>query len=177
MTLDVRQAGFSAQWPMLHRPSQIAVRTRKADGEWSEAVLVSNLSLEALSQLVSTPSPLWAVVYAYDLRGGGIEPQNRNDKQGLGLTKRNKASFAAQEILVLLAHLAHNLTLWTRNHLAKTDPAFQQFGIQRLVRRCAANPRTSSHRSLRPYRSDYSESFASFCSDLRPGFLILFGAG
>lgn len=131
-----REAGWVQRpFPYAAPTQQIAVHTRQADGEWSEAaVLISTLSPDALRQLVSTPSPLWAVVYAYDLRGGGIETQNRNDKQGLGLTKRNKASFAAQEMLVLLAHLAHNLTIWTRNHLAKTAPALQQFGLRRLVR-------------------------------------------
>jgi hypothetical protein len=117
---------------------QVAVRTRKAKGEFSYTVLVSSLSEEALHQLLKAPDGsqdrLSSIVHAYDLRGGGIETQNRNDKQGLGLTKRNKASFAAQEMLVLLAHLAHNLIIWTRNHLAQTIPTFQHFGILRLVR-------------------------------------------
>lgn len=130
-----REAGW-VQSPFTYAAAtqQVAVRTRKTNGEWSYAVLVSNLSSEALGQLVSTTDPLWAVVYAYDLRGGGVETQNRNDKQGLGLTKRNKAAFAAQEMLVLLAQLAHNLAIWTRNHLAQTAPALQRFGILRLVR-------------------------------------------
>lgn len=130
-----REAGW-IQCPFSYATptQQVAVRTRKANGEWSHAVLVANLSPEALAQLVSVSEPLWALVYAYDLRGGGAETQNRNDKQGLGLTKRNKAAFAAQEMLVLLAQLAHNLTIWTRNHLAKTAPALQRFGILRLVR-------------------------------------------
>ncbi|MFC1960365.1 hypothetical protein ACFLYO_06615 [Chloroflexota bacterium] len=117
---------------------QVAVRTRKANGDFSYTVLVAHLSDEALEQLVKvsdcSPDRLVAIVHAYDLRGGGIETQNRNDKQGLGLTKRNKASFAAQEVLVLLAQLAHNLVMWTRNHLAQTTPTFQRFGILRLVR-------------------------------------------
>jgi hypothetical protein len=117
---------------------QVAVRTRKADGDFSYTVLVSSLSDEALQQLLNVPDcsqdRLAAIVHAYDLRGGGIETQNRNDKQGLGLTKRHKASFAAQEMLVLLAQLAHNLVVWTRNHLVQTAPSFQQFGILRLVR-------------------------------------------
>lgn len=176
--VDPYDPGREAGW--VQRPftyvaptQQIAVRTRKADGKWSEAVLVSTLSLEALEQLVSTSSPLWAVVYAYDLRGGGIETQNRNDKQGLGLTKRNKASFAAQEMLVLLAHLAHNLLLWTRNHLAKTNPAFQPFGIQRLVRDVLQIPgqvQIDPHghivqitlNRLHPFAQAFVQAFSSF---------------
>jgi len=169
-----REAGWVQQpFPYAAPTQQVAVRTRKANGQWSAAVLVSTLSPEALAQLVSTASPLWAVVYAYDLRGGGIETQNRNDKQGLGLIHRNKASFAAQEMLVLLAHLAHNLTIWTRNHLAKTAPAFQQFGIRRLVRDVLHIPgqvhldphghvvQISLNR-LHPFAQTFAQAFSSF---------------
>ncbi len=66
--------------------------------------------------------------------GGGVETQNKGDKQGLGLSRRNKHSFAAQEILVLLAQLAHDLVIWTRNDLAQVDQRFEKYGIQRTVR-------------------------------------------
>jgi hypothetical protein len=77
---------------------------------------------------------LFAALHAYDGRGGGVETQNRGDKQGLGLTRRNKRRFAAQEMLVLLAQLAHNLVIWTRNDLAQADPRLQRYGILRTVR-------------------------------------------
>jgi hypothetical protein len=175
---DPRDPGREAGWvqspfPYAAPTRQVAVRTRKANGEWSHAVLVSNLSSDALAQLVSTTDPLWAVVYAYDLRGGGAETQNRNDKQGLGLTKRNKASFAAQEMLVLLAQLAHNLTIWTRNHLAKTAPALQRFGILRLVRDVLQIPgqvQLDSHGHIvqitlnrpHPFAQIFVQTFSSF---------------
>jgi hypothetical protein len=41
------------------------------------------------------------------MRSGGVETQNRGEKQGLGLVRRNKPLFEAQEVLVLLAQLAH----------------------------------------------------------------------
>jgi hypothetical protein len=130
-----REAGWVQQPCAYAVPTQqVAVRTRKANGEWSDSVLVSTLEPQALRQLVATRDPLWALVYAYDLRGGGLETHHRNDKQGLGLTRRNKAAFAAQEMLVLLAQLAHNLIIWTRNRLATTAPIFHQFGVLRLVR-------------------------------------------
>jgi hypothetical protein len=53
------------------------------------------------------------------------------DKQGLFLAKRNKRAFAAQEILVLLAQLAHNLLIWMRYALPEAQ---QHLGILRLVR-------------------------------------------
>jgi hypothetical protein len=169
-----REAGW-VQLPFAYAAptQQVAVRTHKANGTWSHAVLVSNLSSAALAQLVSTTDPLWALVYAYDLRGGGVETQNRNDKQGLGLTKRNKAAFAAQEMLVLLAQLAHNLTIWTRNHLAKTAPALQRFGILRLVRDVLQIPgqvQLDSHghvvqitlNHLHPFARIFVQTFSSF---------------
>ena len=77
---------------------------------------------------------LLAALHAYDQRGGGLETQTRGDKQGLGLTHRNKHRFTAQEMLVLLAQLAHDLLIWTRNDLARVDPRFEKYGIQRTVR-------------------------------------------
>jgi hypothetical protein len=169
-----REAGWvPSPFSYVAPTQQVAVRTRKANGEGSYAVLVSNLSSDALGQLVSTTDPLWAVVYAYDLRGGGAETQNRNDKQGLGLTKRNKASFAAQEMLALLAQLAHNLAIWTRNHLAKTAPALQHFGILRRVRDVLQIPgqvQLDSHghvvqitlNRLHPFARIFVQTFSSF---------------
>jgi hypothetical protein len=52
----------------------------------------------------------------------------------LGLSRRNKHRFAAQEMLILLAQLAHNLLIWTRNDLAVAYPRFCKYGIQRTVR-------------------------------------------
>ena len=60
--------------------------------------------------------------------------QNKSDKQGLGLAKRNKHTFVAQEMLILLAQLAHNLVIWTRNALARSAPCLAPYGIQRMVR-------------------------------------------
>lgn len=77
---------------------------------------------------------LTAIVDAYNLRGGGVETANKGSKQGLGLASRNNRRFVAQEVLVLLSQLACNLTMWVRNMLAKCLPAFQYFGMLRIVR-------------------------------------------
>ncbi len=50
------------------------------------------------------------------------------------MSRRNKHRFAAQEMLFLLAQLAHNLLIWTRNDLAANHPRFRKYGIQRTVR-------------------------------------------
>jgi hypothetical protein len=55
-----------------------------------------------------------AYVTCYDQRGGGIETAFKGDKQGLGLTKRNKKRFEAQHMLVLLGSLAHHAVIWAR---------------------------------------------------------------
>jgi hypothetical protein len=64
---------------------------------------------------------------------------SKGDKQGLFLARRNKRAFAAQEMPVLLAQLAHNLLIWTRNALPDAQPA-QHLGILRLVRDVPAIP-------------------------------------
>jgi Transposase DDE domain group 1 len=121
---------------------QLAVRHRKRNGTNSDHVMVSTLSdallLEVLgraaTESLSEETRARLTLYAYDLRGGGVETQNRGDKQGLHLGHRNKHRFAAQEMLVLLAQLAHNLTIWARNDLARCEPRLNKFGIQRTVR-------------------------------------------
>jgi hypothetical protein len=85
-------------------------------------------------QRLNARARAFLIVYGYDLRGGGAETQNKSDKQGLGLAKRNKQKFAAQEMLILLAQLAHNLIIWTRDALARANPGLASYGIQRMVR-------------------------------------------
>jgi hypothetical protein len=121
---------------------QLSLRSRKKDGQWSYHVLVLNLTDEMLFHLCEramphAPQPLdvmLAALHAYDRRGGGVETQNKGDKQGLGLSHRNKHRFAAQEMLVLLGQLAHDVIVWTRNDLAQVDPRLQKYGIERTVR-------------------------------------------
>ena len=118
---------------------QLAIRKRKKNGKGSYHVLVFNLSdatLFDLARRVLRPDPtpdqiLWGALVAYDLRGGGVETAIKGSKQGLGLTKRNKKQFTAQETLVLLAQLAFNLIIWFRRNAA---PQLMAFGIMRMVR-------------------------------------------
>jgi hypothetical protein len=125
---------------------QLAVRyphpKPTARSAWRHSVIVTTLTDRELFRLGRQTPParrsarasLLAGLYAYDLREGGVETHNRSDKQGLGLSRRNKAAFAAQEVLVLLAQLAHNVVIWSRNHLAASSPRFAAFGVQRMVR-------------------------------------------
>jgi hypothetical protein len=89
---------------------RIAVRCRRQDGTFAYGVLICSLSAEQVltvlghprSQAADPVAVLLAYVTFYDQRGGGIEASLKGDKQGLGLTKRNKRRFEAQHLLVLL---------------------------------------------------------------------------
>jgi hypothetical protein len=125
------------------RPTrQLAIRTPKTKGGYHYQALVFTVSDRMLFELGHLPMPaqpsaadvLRASMHAYDQRDGGLETHNRGDKQGLGINHRNKQRFAAQEMLILLAQLAHNVLIWIRNTLAQRDETFRRFGLQRLVR-------------------------------------------
>jgi hypothetical protein len=121
--------------------TRVAVRCRKANGQWGVGVVLSTLSsAEALALIGqagtgATPdTPLLAYVYLYDQRGGGVETTFKEDKQGLGLTKRSKKRFAAQQLVTGLGTLAHNVLVWARGWLVEHAPRLGCFGIKRLVR-------------------------------------------
>jgi hypothetical protein len=75
---------------------------------------------------------LLAYVTFYDQRGGGVETSFKGDKQGLGSGKRSKKRFAAQQMVMLLGALAHNVIVWARHWLA--SPTLQHYGTLRMVR-------------------------------------------
>src|SRR5947209_4851542 len=119
---------------------RIAVRCRKPDGKFAYGVLISALSAQHVLTLTGQPlslleeptAVLLAYVRFYDQRGGGVETSFKGDKQGLGLGKRSKKRFAAQQMVLLLASLAHNVIVWARRWLA--SPALQHYGPLRMVR-------------------------------------------
>ena len=121
---------------------RIAVRWPKKNGQWEYAVVISTLTarevLEETDQeqadVLSHQAVTLAYVRFYDERGGGIETAFRDDKQGLGLTKRSKKRFAAQQMVVLLGTLAHNVIVWARGWLAPHEPSVRRYGLKRLVR-------------------------------------------
>lgn len=147
-------------WPDLHNPKRemgwvdtpdppycqpvrrIAVRCRKKNGQWGIGVLLSTLTPREVLWLtghtnVATQDPvtiLYAYVYFYDLRGGGVETEIKEDKQGLHMTKRYKKHFPAQQVLLQLEVLAHNVIMWARLWLAPYCPQLRDWGVLRLVR-------------------------------------------
>jgi len=121
---------------------RVAGRCRKKNGQWGVGVLISTLEAAdvlALTGQQTTTVPddatvLLAYVYFYDARGGGVETAFKDDKQGLGITKRNKKRFEAQQIVMLLNVLAHNVLIWARGWLAAVLPQIERYGVVRLVR-------------------------------------------
>ena len=141
--VDGREVGWVEAPYEYDRPTrQLTIRKLKDNGEWSYHALVFTLTNDQLfwlarQPILNAPTPqqvLFAALAAYDLRSGGIETSNKGSKQGLGITKRNKRLFSAQEMLVLLAQLAYNLITWTRISLAAAHRPFIKFGVLRMVR-------------------------------------------
>src|SRR5260221_4352656 len=137
-----RSFGWVTEPPTTYvRPMRrIAVRCRRQDGTFAYGVLICSLSAQQVlavlkrtsSQAADPTAVLAAYVTFYDQRGGGIETSFKGDKQGLGLTKRNKKRFEAQHMLVLLGSSAHNVVVWARRWLSSQK--IQHYGILRMVR-------------------------------------------
>ena len=148
---DPMVPGRQVGWVRLPAPEyvrpvrRLAVRCRKANGQWGVGVLISTLDpvdVLALTQPKGGPDAdpatvLLAYVSFYDQRGGGVEASFKGDKQGLGLNKRSKKRFEAQQMMTLLGSLAHNVVLWAQ-HWLTTPPAsaspLQHYGTLRMVR-------------------------------------------
>jgi hypothetical protein len=137
-----RQFGWVSEPTEVYvRPvKRIAVQCRQQDGEFAYGVLISALSAQHVLTLTGQPlsllddpaAVLLAYVRFYDQRGGGVETSFKGDKQGLGIGKRSKKRFVAQQMLLLLGTLAHNVIVWARRWLA--SPTLQHYGTLRMVR-------------------------------------------
>jgi Transposase DDE domain group 1 len=121
---------------------RIAVRCRQQNGQWAIGVLISavqaldilRLTGHSASRVTDPVAVLLAYVSFYDQRGGGIETSFEGDKQGLGMTKRSKKRFEAQQMLMLLGSLAHNVIVWARRWLMASTGTLQHYGMLRMVR-------------------------------------------
>jgi len=104
-----RQAGWVTRpHRYCKKTSQLAIRTPKKDGVGYQC-----------SVLVSTDvsADIHSIVADYDRRSGVPESIFCQDNQGLGNRKRRKRGFIAQQMLMLLTQLAHNLIRWTQRWL------------------------------------------------------------
>jgi hypothetical protein len=129
--------------PDYARPvKRLAIRWPKKNGQLSYDLLISTLAAHEVIDLLAQPAEqvhepeLVALAYArlYDQRAGAIEIELKEDKQGVGLTKRRKKRAAAQQMIILLNTLAHNVLMWARGWLSAEEPKAKRYGILRLVR-------------------------------------------
>lgn len=141
-----REVGFLDETianPYLAPLKRIAVRCQKQNGQWSRSLIISSLSEEQILEVMGQKAAkevsrgeqaLLAYVYFYDQRGGGIETEIKQDRQGLGLGHRNKRHYEGQAILQQLLGLAHNLLIWARGWLSEEVRELTSYGVKRLVR-------------------------------------------
>src|ERR671922_249043 len=105
---------------------QWVIRTPKEKGGYQYAVLVSTL----------TDLDPVALADAYDGRAM-IEATFCQDKQALGLATRRQRRWEAQQVVLLLARLAHHLLLWGkqwRSRVPATRRRLQGYGVVRWRR-------------------------------------------
>jgi hypothetical protein len=145
---DPQIPGRQVGWVLTPAPEyvrpvvRVAVRWKRKDGAWEYAVVISALTAhdviaetnQPVEKVLDHQAVLLAYVQSYDARGGGVETSFKDDKQGLGITKRNKKRFAAQQIVTLLGSLAHNVIVWARHWLSDREPKVRRYGIKRMVR-------------------------------------------
>lgn len=121
---------------------RLAIRWPKRNGQIGHTILISTLEPRDVLRLLGRPErdvcepELVTLAYAefYDKRGGAIEIEIKEDKQGFGMTKRRKKRGAAQEMVVLLNQLAHNVLVWAKLWLSELAPKLSRYGVLRLVR-------------------------------------------
>lgn len=81
---------------------------------------------------------LFEISHLYDERAR-IETEIKADQGGLLLPKRRKKQFEAQEALVLLTDLAHNILTWSRDFWAP-ESKIGDLGIYGIVNRIVTIP-------------------------------------
>jgi hypothetical protein len=145
---DPRHQGRQMGWALVKegdyaRPvRRLALRWRKRNGQPCHAMLISTVEPEDVLRLVGRPveqqqdpqAVLAAYAELYDQRGGTVEIELKESKQGVGLAKRNKKSYTGQQMVVLLGALAHNVIVWAKRWLRERAPKLKRYGVQRLVR-------------------------------------------
>jgi Transposase DDE domain group 1 len=145
---------------------QWVLRTPKAKGGYHYAALVTTLP----------DLPPLAVADAYDGRAL-IEASFCQDKQGLGIVKRRQHHWEAQQLVLLLARLAHHLLLWSQQWLSRLPQLrhrLRGYGVVRLLQEVWTVPGVLhwEHGWLVSVRFDPLHPLARL---LQGGFAALFG--
>jgi len=140
-----RQVGWAEPetTPDYVRPvKRLVIRWHKRNGQTGYGMLISTLAPRDVLGLLGQPlsyarnAELLSRAYAqfYDKRGGAVEIEIKEDKQGFGMAKRKKRKAEAQDMLVLLNQLAHNVLVWARSWLCAEAPQLIRYGVLRFVR-------------------------------------------
>jgi Transposase DDE domain group 1 len=104
------------------RPQTAVLKWRTEQDTYRHSLLITSLMEHSWAALAEV----------YDDRAA-IEAELKADKGGLQLHRRRQQRLAAQEALVLLTDLAHNLLAWTREWICRDSP-FADAGIYRIVK-------------------------------------------
>lgn len=108
--------------PTYVQPTQhFVIRWVTAHGEIKHSTLLCSVLDWSLPEVMAH----------YDDRGS-CETEIQADKRGLQLERRRKKHLAAQEALILMTDVAHNLLAWTTQWMFPSDP-FAHFGPLRLT--------------------------------------------
>jgi hypothetical protein len=108
--------------PTYVRPTQsLVLRWVTAKGEIKYATVVCSVLEWSRAEVIA----------AYDDRGA-CETEIQADKGGLKLERRRKKHLAAQEALILLTDIAHNLLAWVPRWMFPGEP-LAEFGTTRLT--------------------------------------------
>jgi Transposase DDE domain group 1 len=111
---------------------QYVIRTPKKPGGYQDAVLVTTWR--------DLPP---AEVADQDDGRAMIEATFCQDKQGLGLVKRRQHHWEAQQMVLLLARVAHHLLLWSKRWLSRipaTRWRWRGYGVVRLLQEVGTVP-------------------------------------
>jgi hypothetical protein len=153
---------------------QWVIRTPKEKGGYQYAVLATTLTDLAPVDVAD----------AYDGRAM-IEATFCQDKQALGLVTRRQRQWEAQQMVLLLARLAHHLLLWGKQWLSRVPTTrwrLRGYGLVRLLRDVWAVPGVIRWRRgwmvsvrfspLHPLATPLQESFSAlFRGRVRVGYL------
>src|SRR6266446_3724297 len=118
----IPETRYDDGWNYVRPVRCLVIRWKKKKEKVGHAELISTLEPREIVPLLGQPAHTTnqpkesdlAYAHLYDKRGGTIEIEIREDKQGVGLTKRSKKRFEGQQMVMLLGSLAHNALVWAR---------------------------------------------------------------
>jgi DDE family transposase len=119
----------NAAWLEL-RPDDrwLVLRWRTHRGDLKQALVVCSVDTWSAAEIIR-----------YDNDRGACETAIQADKGGLQMGRRRKKVAAAQEVLILLTDVAHNLLAWTTPWMFPSGP-LAQLGATQMIQDVLAMP-------------------------------------